>query len=147
HSRGACPRMPLMGDGNPVTCMEVTMSLLVVGSVAFDSVKTPFGQAEDVLGGSATYFSVAASFFTPISLVAVVGEDFPQKDIDFLKSRKIDLKGLEKAKGKTFRWKGEYGFHLNEAKTLDTQLNVLQTFWPKIPDSYKEIDIVFLANI
>ncbi len=123
------------------------MSLLVVGSVAFDSVKTPFGEAEEVLGGSATYFSVAASFFTPISLVAVVGEDFPQKEIDFLKSRKIDTDGLERAKGKTFRWKGEYGFQLNEAKTLDTQLNVLQTFWPKLPEKYKNIDIVFLGNI
>ena len=123
------------------------MSLLVVGSVAFDSVKTPFGEAEEVLGGSATYFSVAASFFAPIALVAVVGEDFPQKEIDFLKSRKIDLTGLERAKGKTFRWKGEYGFQLNEAKTLDTQLNVFQSFWPKLPDKHKAIDIVFLANI
>lgn len=123
------------------------MSLLVVGSVAFDSVKTPFGEAEEVLGGSATYFSVAASFFTQVSLVAVVGEDFPDKEIQFLKSRKIDVSGLERAKGKTFRWKGEYGFQLNEAKTLDTQLNVLQNFWPKLPEKYKSIDIVFLGNI
>ena len=123
------------------------MSLLVVGSVAFDSVKTPFGEAEEVLGGSATYFSVAASFFTPVSLVAVVGEDFPDKDVQFLKSRKIDTSGLERAKGRTFRWKGEYGQQLNEAKTLDTQLNVLQTFWPKLPEKFKKTDIVFLGNI
>ena len=123
------------------------MRLLVVGSVAFDSVKTPFGEAEEVLGGSATYFSVAASFFTPISLVAVVGEDFPKEEIDFLKSRKIDVTGLERAKGKTFRWKGEYGFQLNEAKTLDTQLNVFQSFWPKLPEKYRGSDIVFLGNI
>ena len=123
------------------------MGLLVVGSVAFDSVKTPFGQAEDVLGGSATYFSVAASFFTEISLVAVVGDDFPEEHVKFLKSRKIDLAGMERAPGKTFRWKGEYGFQLNEAKTLDTQLNVFQKFWPKIPESYKNSEIVFLANI
>ncbi|OGR82697.1 MAG: sugar kinase [Elusimicrobia bacterium RIFCSPLOWO2_01_FULL_54_10] len=123
------------------------MSLLVVGSVAFDSVKTPFGQAKEVLGGSATYFSVAASFFTKVSLVAVVGEDFPEKDIQFLKSRKIDTAGLERAKGETFRWKGEYGFQLNEAKTLDTRLNVFQNFWPKLPEAYKKLDIVFLGNI
>ena len=123
------------------------MGLLVVGSVAFDSVKTPFGQAEDVLGGSATYFSVAASFFTEISLVAVVGDDFHEEHVKFLKSRKIDLAGMERAPGKTFRWKGEYGFQLNEAKTLDTQLNVFQKFWPKIPESYKNSEIVFLANI
>lgn len=123
------------------------MSLLVVGSVAFDSVKTPFGEAENVLGGSATYFSVAASFFTDVSLVAVVGKDFPEEHVKFLKSRKIDLAGLERSEGKTFRWKGEYSYQLNEAQTLDTQLNVLQTFWPKLPDHYKKRDIVFLANI
>lgn len=123
------------------------MSLLVVGSVAFDSVKTPFGEAREVLGGSATYFSVAASFFTPVSLVAVVGRDFPDKEIQFLKSRKIDTDGLEQAPGQTFRWKGEYGFQLNEAKTLDTQLNVFQSFWPKLPPSYKKAEIVFLGNI
>jgi sugar/nucleoside kinase (ribokinase family) len=123
------------------------MGLLVVGSVAFDSVKTPFGRAEEVLGGSATYFSVAASFFTEISLVAVVGEDFPEKHIKFLESRKVDLSGLERAPGKTFRWKGEYGFQLNEAKTLETHLNVFQKFLPKIPESYRDSRFVFLANI
>src|SRR3990167_918947 len=118
------------------------MSLLVVGSVAFDSVKTPFGQVENVLGGSATYFSTAASFFTHVSLVAVVGEDFADEHIQFLKSRKIDLTGLERAPGKTFRWKGEYGYQLNEAKTLDTQLNVFQSFRPKLPKSYQNHKIV-----
>ncbi len=123
------------------------MGLLVVGSVAFDSVKTPFGEANEVLGGSATYFSVAASFFTQVSLVAVVGKDFPEEHVKFLKSRKIDTDGLERSDGKTFRWKGEYSYQLNEAQTLDTQLNVLQNFWPKLPDKYKKIDVVFLANI
>lgn len=123
------------------------MSLLVVGSVAFDSVKTPFGEVDEVLGGSGTYFSTSASYFTDVSLVAVVGTDFPEKHLTFLKSRKIDIEGIEKMEGKTFRWKGEYGYELNEAKTLDTQLNVFQSFKPKLPESYKDKKIVFLANI
>lgn len=123
------------------------MSLLVVGSIAFDSVKTPFGQVEEVLGGSATYFSTAASYFTNVSIVAVVGTDFPDKHLLFLKSRKIDIEGIETREGKTFRWKGEYGFELNEARTLDTQLNVFQSFKPKLPENYKDKKIVFLANI
>lgn len=123
------------------------MGLLVVGSVAFDSVKTPFGEADEVLGGSATYFSTSASYFTDVSLVAVVGEDFPKKHIDFLKLRNIDTRGLVTAPGKTFRWKGQYGFDLNEAQTLDTQLNVFETFKPDLPQEYRGADIVFLANI
>jgi sugar/nucleoside kinase (ribokinase family) len=123
------------------------VSLLVVGSIAFDSVKTPFGAADEVLGGSATYFSTAASYFTSVQLVAVVGDDFPEKHVNFLKSRKIDVSGLQKSKGQTFRWKGEYGFDLNEARTLDTQLNVFETFKPKIPDAYRSSEVVFLANI
>jgi sugar/nucleoside kinase (ribokinase family) len=123
------------------------VSLLVVGSIAFDSVKTPFGAADEVLGGSATYFSTAASYFTSVQLVAVVGDDFPDKHVNFLKSRKIDVSGLQKSKGQTFRWKGEYGFDLNEARTLDTQLNVFKTFKPKIPDAYRSSEVVFLANI
>lgn len=123
------------------------MGLLVVGSVAFDSVKTPFGEVEEVLGGSATYFSTAASYFSPVSLVAVVGEDFPEKHITFLKSRGVDVSGLEKTAGKTFRWKGEYTYELNEAHTLDTQLNVFESFRPSLPQSYKSHDVVFLANI
>ncbi len=123
------------------------MSLLVVGSIAFDSVKTPFGAADEVLGGSATYFSTAASYFTSVKLVAVVGDDFPDKHVNFLKSRNIDVSGLQKSKGQTFRWKGEYGFDLNEARTLDTQLNVFESFKPKIPDAYRSSEVVFLANI
>ncbi len=121
--------------------------LLVVGSVAFDTVKTPFGEVEDVLGGSATYFSTAASFFTGVDLIAVVGEDFPEQHIEFLKGRGIDVSGLERRSGKTFRWKGEYSYQLNEAQTLDTQLNVLETFRPKIPDHYRNPDLLFLGNI
>ncbi len=123
------------------------MSLLVVGSIALDSVKTPFGTADDVLGGSATYFSTAASYFTDVKLVAVVGDDFPDKHVQFLKSRRIDVSGLQKSSGRTFRWKGEYGYDLNEAKTLDTQLNVFESFRPNIPDAYRTSDVVFLANI
>ena len=123
------------------------MSLLVVGSVAFDSVKTPFGEAADILGGSATYFSTAASYFTDVNLVAVVGEDFPSQHMNFLKSRGVNIDGLERQAGKTFRWKGEYGFQLNEAHTLETHLNVFQNFKPALPASYKGAEGVFLANI
>lgn len=123
------------------------MSLLVVGSVAFDSVETPFGKVEDALGGSATYFSTAASYFTDVKLVAVVGSDFPDKHIRFLEKRGIDTEGLQKAKGKTFRWKGRYDFDLNQAHTLDTQLNVFASFNPKLPVGYKSTEYVFLANI
>jgi sugar/nucleoside kinase (ribokinase family) len=123
------------------------MGLLVVGSVAFDSVETPFGKANNVLGGSATYFSTAASYFTDVRLVAVVGRDFPEKHINFLKKKKIDVRGLQKANGKTFRWKGKYDFDLNQAQTLDTQLNVFASFNPKLPEAYKDTGYVFLANI
>ena len=122
-------------------------SLLVVGSVAFDTVRTPFGEATEVLGGSATYFSTAASFFTDVELIAVVGEDFPESHIDFLKSRGIDLTGLERRGGKTFRWRGEYTYQLNEAHTLETHLNVLETFRPKIPEQYRSPNMLFLGNI
>ncbi len=121
--------------------------LLVVGSVAFDTVRTPFGEATEVLGGSATYFSTAASFFTDVDLIAVVGEDFPDEYVTFLKSRGIDVSGLERRSGKTFRWQGEYTYQLNEARTLDTQLNVLESFRPKIPDHYRTPDMLFLGNI
>ena len=121
--------------------------LLVVGSVAFDTVRTPFGEATEVLGGSATYFSTAASFFTDVDLIAVVGEDFPDEHVAFLKSRGIDVSGLERRRGKTFRWQGEYTYQLNEAHTLDTQLNVLESFRPKIPDHYRTPDMLFLGNI
>nr|WP_320048227.1 PfkB family carbohydrate kinase [uncultured Desulfuromonas sp.] len=123
------------------------MSILVVGSVAFDSVETPFGKADDVLGGSGTYFSTSASFFTDVNLVAVVGEDFPEEHVDFLRSRNIDLTGLTTAAGKTFRWAGSYGYDLNEATTLDTQLNVFASFRPQLPEAYLNAEYVFLANI
>lgn len=122
-------------------------ALLVVGSVALDSVKTPFGEVTEVLGGSATYFSTSASYFTTVRLIAVVGEDFPDVHVNFLKSRGIDLTGLERRPGKTFRWKGAYTHQLNEAQTLDTRLNVFESFRPNIPDSYRAPDMLFLGNI
>ncbi len=122
-------------------------SILAVGSVAYDSVKTPFGEVEEVLGGSGTYFSVAASFFTQVDLVACVGQDFCRQDVQFLESRNIDLEGLETMDGRTFRWKGEYGYDLNERTTLDTQLNVFSDFQPKIPEKDGDSDYVFLGNI
>jgi sugar/nucleoside kinase (ribokinase family) len=123
------------------------MSILVVGSVAFDTIRTPFGQADEALGGSATYFSAAASFFADVRLVAVVGEDFPDQHLEFLRSRRVDLGGLRRVPGKTFRWVGEYGFDLNQARTLETQLNVFADFAPQIPEAYRDSDVVFLANI
>lgn len=123
------------------------MDILVVGSVAFDTVETPFGQGNEVLGGSATYFSTAASFFAGVRLVAVVGEDFPDEHRDFLRSRNIDLSGLQVAAGETFRWKGRYGYDLNEAQTLETRLNVFEGFRPEIPAGFCDAEVVFLANI
>ncbi len=123
------------------------MGIVVVGTVAFDTVETPFGRGENVLGGSATYFSTSASFFTDLSLVAVVGDDFPEEHLQFLRSREIDLKGLQKIPGKTFHWSGKYGYDLNEAQTLDTQLNVLLEFKPELPESYRDTEVLFLANI
>jgi sugar/nucleoside kinase (ribokinase family) len=123
------------------------MDILVVGSVAFDSVETPFGRGDDVLGGSATYFSTSASFFTGVQLVAVVGEDFPDEPRQFLSSRGVDLAGLQTQPGRTFRWKGRYGYDLNEAHTLETHLNVFETFHPQLPEAYRQARYVFLANI
>lgn len=121
--------------------------LLVVGSVAFDSVETPFGAVEDALGGSAMYFSNSASYFTDPSLVAVVGEDYPEEPIEDLRGRGVDTEGLVRAEGETFRWKGRYGYDLNEPENLDTQLNVFGDFHPELPDDYRDSDYVFLANI
>ena len=123
------------------------MSLLVVGSVAFDSVHTPHGHADSILGGAATYFAVAASWLTPVRVVAVVGEDFSEQHLSVFASRAIDTTGLERAAGKTFRWQGEYVGDMNEARTLDTQLNVFERFAPKIPASYLASEYVFLGNI
>jgi len=122
-------------------------SILVVGSVAFDSVKTPFGEVDEILGGSATYFSVASSYFAPVRLVAVVGSDFGETHIETFRKHKIDIEGLNRTDGRTFRWKGEYGYDLNEARTLDTQLNVFETFKPVIPEAYRSSEYVFLGNI
>lgn len=123
------------------------MGVLVVGSLALDSLTTPFGAVENVLGGSASYFATAASFFTEVSLVGVVGDDFPPEAIDLFRSRDIDLDGLERASEKTFRWRGEYGYDLNEAITLETQLNAFEHFRPKLPPRYQDSAYVFLANI
>jgi len=124
------------------------MSILVVGSVALDTIETPAGKVEDALGGSATYFSVASSFFyEDIRLVAVVGEDFSPQHVSFLTSRKIDLTGLERAKGRTFRWSGKYVGDLNKAETLLTELNVYGNFEPNIPENCRDAEYVFLANI
>jgi len=123
------------------------MSVLVVGSVALDSVRTPFGEVEEVLGGSAVFFSMSASFFNEVRLVAVVGEDFPSQYVDLLASRRIDVRGLQRLPGKTFRWKGYYDYDLNDARTLDTQLNVFEDFHPSIPEEYRDSPYVFLANI
>lgn len=123
------------------------MSLLVVGSIAFDSVETPHGEVQDALGGSATYFSYAASFFTPVRLCGVVGEDFPKEHVDLLAGRGIDTAGLIVEKGgKTFRWKGKYVGDMNSAETLEVHLNVLGTFNPDLPPGFLDSPYVFLAN-
>lgn len=124
------------------------MSITVVGSVAFDAIQTPFGKVDKCLGGSATYFSVAASFFTHVELVAVVGEDFTNTDAAVFNGRNINLDGLQRVKGeKTFFWAGEYGFDLNVAKTKDTQLNVFAGFKPQLSQQQRGSDVLFLANI
>lgn len=123
------------------------MSILVVGSVAFDTIETPFGKVDDALGGSAVYFSAAAAYFSPVRLVAVVGEDFPPDALNFLEERRVDLEGLATEAGKTFRWGGRYGFDLNTRDTLYTHLNVFENFQPVIPDRYRDSRYIFLANI
>jgi len=123
------------------------MSLLVVGSVAFDALETPFGKVERTLGGAATYFSVAASCFTHVNLVGVVGDDFTKADAAIFRGRRIDISGLERASGKTFFWAGRYGVDPNERVTLATELNVFAAFQPKLPESFRSSKHVFLANI
>jgi len=124
------------------------MGILVVGSVALDSLETPFGKRDEVLGGSATFFSIAASLFNHVDIVAVVGEDFPKRHLDLFRQRGIGIEGLVVKKGgKTFRWKGRYDYDLNTAHTIYTRLNVFQDFKPEIPGSLRNPEFLFLANI
>ena len=121
--------------------------LVVVGSVAFDSIEARGIKKEQVLGGSASFFSVAASYFSPVKLVAVVGEDFPEAEIAFFKQRGIDISGIERARGKTFHWSGRYSDDLANRTTLDTQLNVFADFRPDLPEQWRETELLFLGNI
>lgn len=123
------------------------IKLLVAGTVAYDSIETPFGKADNVLGGSALHFTNAASFFTDVGIVATVGSDFDMEGISFLKDRSVDMSGIEVDHGKTFRWEGRYGYDLNQAITLKTELNVIETFKPKVPEDYRNAEFLFLANI
>jgi sugar/nucleoside kinase (ribokinase family) len=123
------------------------MSVLVVGSIALDTVKTPVAEHADLLGGSASYAAVSASFFSPVKLIGVVGDDFPSAHIDFLNHRKIDLSGLQKVVGKTFRWSGEYMLDMNTRETRSVELNVFEHFTPTLPKEYNDTPIVLLANI
>src|SRR5215210_7172083 len=113
------------------------MPVLVVGSIALDTVKTPIAERTDLLGGSASYAAVGASFFSPVNLVGVIGDDFPPEHIEYFASRGIDLAGLQKAVGKTFRWSGEYAWDLNTRETRSVALNVFEQFTPKLPESYR----------
>jgi sugar/nucleoside kinase (ribokinase family) len=123
------------------------MSIMVVGSVAFDTIKSQYGERHKILGGAATYFALAASYFTQVRVIAVVGEDFTAENESVLTSHGIDVRGIESAKGKTFHWGGEYGDNLNEALTRFTDLNVFANFQPNIPDEYRDSEYLFLANI
>ncbi len=123
------------------------MSILVVGSVAFDSIRTPHGTVDRCLGGAATHFALAASFFTEVRVIGVVGEDFTEEHEDVFHARGIDIRGIEHTEGKCFHWTGEYRENLNEAHTLQTDLNVFERFQPKIPDTYRDSEFLFLANI
>ena len=123
------------------------MSVLVVGSVALDNIETPFGKFDEILGGSASYFSLAANFFTDVKVVAVVGDDFPKSYLDIFETQNIGMTGVKKVSGKTFRWHGKYGYDLGDPETVGTYLNVFETFDPVIPEDYRELNYVFLANI
>ena len=123
------------------------MSVLVVGSMAFDSIETPRGRADRILGGSAAYFALAAAFFAPVRIVGVVGEDFPEEHLTALSRSGVDLEGLQRAQGKTFFWHGRYHEDLNVRDTLEVQLNVLEDFVPHIPEAYADTEYVFLGNI
>jgi sugar/nucleoside kinase (ribokinase family) len=123
------------------------MSVLILGSIALDTVKTPIEERSDLLGGSASYAAAAASFFSPVKLVGIVGSDFPQSEFDFWRARKIDIEGVQRVEGKTFRWSGEYSWDLNTRETRSVALNVFENFQPKLPASYRQTDFVLLANI
>jgi sugar/nucleoside kinase (ribokinase family) len=123
------------------------MSLLVVGSVALDTVETPFGRVQDALGGSATFFSAAASLFHPVQVVAVVGDDYPLDALDFLSRRGVDLSGVAREQGESFRWSGVYSYDLNSRETLETRLGVFESFKPEIPQAFRGSEWVFLGNI
>ena len=127
--------------------MSPAPDVLVVGSVALDSVRTPFGAAEEALGGSASYFALSASHFAPVKILAVVGDDFPAEHRRLFEGRGVDLSGLETAPGRTFRWRGEYTVELGHAHTLETQLNVFSTFHPRLDERHRSSPFVFLANI
>lgn len=122
------------------------VDLVIVGSAALDTIQTPFGKVEEVLGGSSIFASVAASYFSKPGLVTIVGDDFPQKNQEFLKNRGIDLEGLE-VKGRTLRWHASYEYDMNEARTRKTELNAVETFQPRLPERYREAKYVFLGNI
>ncbi len=123
------------------------MSVLVVGTVAFDSIETPFGSAERILGGSASYFALGASFFAPVRVVGVVGQDFPAEHLDLFRQKGIDLEGLKHEKGDTFHWRGRYHEDVNVRDTLELHLNVLSSFVPQLPARYRDAEYVFLGNI
>jgi sugar/nucleoside kinase (ribokinase family) len=123
------------------------MSVLVVGSIALDTVKTPVEEHADQTGGSASYAAVGASFFSPVQLVGVVGDDFPEAEFEFWKERGIDARGVERVQGKTFRWSGEYAWDLNTRETRSVALNVFENFEPKLPEDFRDTELVLLANI
>src|SRR5437667_128386 len=123
------------------------MSVLVVGSIALDTVKTPVEEHTDQLGGYASYAAVGASFFAPVHLVGVVGEDFPESEFEFWKTRRIDASGVQRVPGKTFRWSGEYAWDLNTRETRSVALNVFENFEPELPENFRETKFVLLANI
>src|SRR5438105_7477462 len=124
------------------------MMVLVIGSIALDTLETPFGKADDQLGGAGSYFSLAASVLAPVQLVGVVGADMPEQHLDTLRGQGVDLEGVQRVEnGKTFRWSGRYEYDMNVAHTLDTQLNVFADFRPNLPETYRETEYVYLANI
>ncbi len=123
------------------------MSIVVVGSIAFDTIQTPFGRREKSLGGAANYFSVAARFFGKVLAVGIVGEDFPRAHLDHLEALGVDISGIERVPGASFHWHGEYGYDLNEAKTINTELNVFKHFKPTLPEHFRDARMIFLANI